>query len=166
LITLKKAETVEEVDSILRDPELFERIAEDGIEEYETPFDGYQCYLMIMHDDQAIGVWNLYPINTITLNIHCNILKEHREHSHEASLAILDWFVKECPKQYLKLNAEIPVIYPEVYHHTKKYGFKDEGINRKSIMKYGNVIDQWRLGVTKPEVEYFLGQRVRPARGR
>lgn len=156
MITLKPAETVEEVDSILRDPELFDRISEDDIEDYVTPFDGHQIYLLIVRGGLVIGVWNLYPANTTTLNIHCNILKEHRTHGHEASLLILNWFVNDCPSQYQKLNAEIPKVYPEVYHHTKKFGFKDEGVNRKSIMKKGKLTDQWRLGVTKKEVKAYL----------
>ena len=118
----------------------------------QTPFNEEQCYMMVMKDDAAIGVWNLYPINTVTLNIHCNILKEFREYGKEASVLILSWFITDCPKQYHKLNAEIPMIYPEVYHHTKNFGFKDEGINRKSIMKNGELVDQWRLGITKQEV--------------
>jgi len=159
LITLCKAETVEEVDAILRDPELFERIAEDGQgDDYKTPFDGHQRYMMIMKEDQAIGVWNLYPVNTVTLNIHCNLLKNHRGYGVEASVLILEWFLTDCPKQYEKLNAEIPVIYPEVYYHTKKFGFQDEGINRQSIMKNGVLVDQWRLGATKPEVREFMAK--------
>jgi RimJ/RimL family protein N-acetyltransferase len=158
LITLRKADDVEEVDAILRDPELFARIAEDGQDDdYETPFDGHQCYLMIVKDDEAVGVWNLYPVNTVTLNIHCNLLKKHRGLGVEASVLILEWFLTECPKQYEKLNAEIPVIYPEVYFHTKKFGFVDEGINRQSIKKHGVLVDQWRLGATKGEIKEFLG---------
>jgi len=156
MIALKQAENVEEVDAILRDPELFSRIAEDGIEDYVTPFDGNQRYMMLMKGDLPIGVWNLYPINTVTLNIHCNILKEHREHGKEAGRLILDWFVNKCPAQYQKLNAEIPFTYPEVYHFTKKFGFQDEGINRLSISKNGLLVDQWRLGITRQEVSNLI----------
>lgn len=152
MITLKRAETVEEVDLILRDPELFARISEDGIEGYVTPFDGHQRYIMIMNGDEAIGVWNLYPINSVTLNIHCNILETHREHGRIAGGLLFDWFVNECPDQYQKLNAEIPMTYPEVYHFTKNFGFQDEGINRLSISKNGQLVDQWRLGITRREV--------------
>ena len=147
---------MEEVDAVLRDPELFDRISEDGITDYVTPFDDHQSYLLIVRGGLVIGVWSLYPVNATTLNIHCNILKRYRAHGREASLLILDWFVSECPSQYQKLNAEIPTIYPEVYHHTKKCGFTDEGVNRMSIMKHGNLTDQWRLGVTKNEVKDFL----------
>ena len=158
MISLKKAESVEEVAQILRDPELFDRIAEDGhdLEEYEIPFDGHQRYMMIMLDDETIGVWNLYPTNTVSLNIHCNILKDHRKYGKEAAKLILEWFVNDCPEQYQKLNAEIPVVYPEVYHFTKGFGLKDEGINRLSIMKNGELVDQYRLGVTRNEVKAFL----------
>lgn len=162
MITLRQAENVEEVDAILREPELFERIAEDGQgDDYETPFDGHQCYMMILKDDEAVGVWNLYPVNTVTLNIHCNLLKEHRHLGIDASMLILEYFLTDCPKQYEKLNAEIPVIYPEVYYHTKKFGFVDEGINRKSIMKNSVLVDQWRLGITKDEVVEFMANLKR-----
>ena len=158
MITLKKAETVEEVALILKDPELFERIAEDGhlTEDYEIPFDEHQCYMMIMKGDQAIGVWNLYPINMVTLNIHCNIIKQYRNYGKEAARLIVDWFANDCPAQYQKLNAEIPAVYPEVYHFTKKFGFVDEGINRLSIMKNGELTDQYMLGLTREEARSFL----------
>lgn len=159
MLYLKAAGSVEEVEPILKAPELFDRIAEDGIsiDDYEIEFNGHQRYMMVMLDDLAIGVWNLYPVNSVTLNIHCNILEQYREHGKQAGRLILEWFVGECPKQYQKLNAEIPVIYPEVYHFTKNFGFSDEGINRQSIKKNGVLVDQSRLGITMAEVIKFLG---------
>ena len=158
MIHLRKAEIVEEVESVLKDTELFNRIAEDGhiLEEYKIPFDGHQCYMLIILGDKTIGVWNLYPINTVTLNIHCNILKEFRGYGKEAGRLILEWFANKAPAQYKKLNAEIPVIYPEVYHFTKGFGFKDEGINRLSIKKNGALVDQHRLGITRDEVKELI----------
>ena len=64
--------------------------------------------------------------------------------------------VQEAPRQYEKLNAEIPFIYPEVYHFTKNFGFQDEGINRLSISKNGLLVDQWRLGITRQEVANLI----------
>lgn len=158
MISLRRAEDVQEVDYILKDAEIYARIAEDGIsaEEYVTPFDESQRYMMIMLDDMIIGVWSLYPVNSSTLNIHANILKDYREHGKDAGLLILEWFVNICPKQYQKLNAEIPVIYKDVYYFTKSFGFKDEGINRLSIKKNGIIVDQYRLGISKDEVVEFL----------
>jgi len=156
---LQRAETIEEVLLILKDPEIFGRVAEDGIEidDYMIPMDGQQCYMMIHLEDIPIGVWLLYPVNGSTLNIHCHVLKPYRSYGIIAGNLIIEWFVNEAPKQYVKLNAEIPVIHPEVYHFTKKFGFIDEGINRLSIKKNGKIIDQWRLGLTKSEATNFLG---------
>lgn len=158
MIALKAAQTIGEVSEILRDPELFDRISEwdSPKDTYEIPFDGRQCYMLIKLGDKSIGVWCLYPVNGSTLNIHCNILKEYREYGKAAGRLIVDWFANECPEQYQKLNAEIPIIYPEVYHFTKGFGFIDEGINRKSIMKDGELTDQYRLGLTRSEAGAFL----------
>lgn len=152
MITLRRATNQKDVELILKDPEIFSRIAEDGhdIDSYNVNMDN--CYMLVCNQDKIIGVWCLYPINKSTLNIHCNILKEFREHGKEAGRLILKWFIEECPRQYQKLNAEIPTIYPEVYHYTKKQGLIDEGINRLSIMKNGKLVDQWRLGITRAEV--------------
>ncbi len=153
MITLERAKTVHQVEIILKDDEIFNRIAEDGhdVESYKIPFDGNQCYMLILLDEKPIGVWCLYPVNTSTLNIHCNILKEFREHGMEAGRLIVKWFAENT--QYYKLNAQIPMIYPDVYHFTKKFGFTDEGIDRASICKDGQFIDQWRLGLTRDEAQ-------------
>ncbi len=158
MISLRKAEAVDEVAQILKDPEIFDRIAEDGVtyQDFRISFDGTQCYMLIESDDMIIGVWCLYPANSSTLNIHCNILKDYRVYAKEAGKLIVKWFAEESPSQYIKLNAEIPVIYPDVYFFTKKFGFLDEGINRQSICKNGDIIDQWRLGLTKNEAIAFL----------
>lgn len=153
MFKLVRAEAVEEVEVIIKEPEIFERIAEDGHELNNYTISMDNCYMLMKYDDKTIGVWCLYPANRSTLNIHCNILEEHRHHGKESAKLILEWFVNECPEQYQKLNAEIPMIYPEVYHYTKHQGMRDEGINRLSIRKQGQLVDQWRLGITRDEVK-------------
>lgn len=154
---LRKADSADEVAQILKDPEIFERIAEDGqtLDNMQIPFDESQCYMLIELEDVIIGVWCLYPVNSSTLNIHCQILKDYRQHAGEAAKLIVKWFAEESPSQYIKLSAEIPVIYPDVYFFTKKFGFLDEGINRQSISKNGSITDQWRLGLTRDEAVAF-----------
>lgn len=152
MIKLKESSDIALIESVIKDPEIFARISEDGvsIEDYEIPEN--VTYLLILKDTEIIGTWCIYPTNKTTLNIHCNILESHRHHGKEAGKLILEWFVDRTSINYQKLNAEIPLIYPEVYHYTKKFGFKDEGINRKSISKQGELVDQWRLGITRDEV--------------
>ena len=154
MIHLRAASTAQEVEEIFNDPELFGRIAEDNPE--QKPFEAdieSDRYMMIIKDEQTIGAWCLYPSNRSTLNIHCNILVEYRHYGKEAGRLILKWFVEDCPEMYQKLNAEVPTTYPEVYHFTKRHGFTDEGINRLSTRKQGQLVDQWRLGITRDEAE-------------
>ncbi len=157
MIRLKLADSPEEVLACL-DQELFERVAEDHMsrEGFVLPTKKNEAYFMILDDDQPIGFWVIYPQNGTSLGIHCNIMKQHRKRGKKAAKAVLQWFIDECPDKYLKLNAEIPTCYPEVYHFTKGFGFVDEGINRKSIMKKGELLDQWRLGITRKEVDQVL----------
>jgi len=153
LIHLERAETKEQVEAILRDPDIFARISEDGHISSDYDVCMTNCFMLIVDNGNVMGVWCLYPANRTTLNIHCNILEQYRKHGKEAARLILEWFVEESPEQYQKLNAEIPMIYPEVYHFTKNQGFQDEGINRLSISKKGQLVDQWRLGITRDEVK-------------
>lgn len=152
---LRRAKEISEVWACL-DDELFTRIAEDGMEPENFSFnldDGY--FFMIEVEGKDIGFWMLHHINSTCLSIHANILKEHREHALKAGDLIVKWFYNAAPSKYQKLIAEIPVIYPEVYHYTKKYGFHDEGINRKSIRKDGQLVDQYRLGLTREEASLW-----------
>ena len=164
MIQIKRAESIEQFDWILKDPEIFPRIAEDGIEpeEFNIPSPVDNCYLLAYDDDlltvndekpSILGVWCLYPVNKSTLNIHANMIKHHRMHAKKVFRLILDWFLDDCPKQYVKLNAEIPEIYQDVYHFTKSVGFTDEGINRLSIKKNGDLVNQYRLGLTREEAQ-------------
>ena len=157
LITLKRSEDKDEIEQIVKDPEIFARISEDGhdIDSYNISMDN--CYLLVCLDERAIGVWCLHPANSSTLMIHLNMLKEFRNYGKEAGALIVQWFVETCPQQYQKMNAEIPMTYPEVYHFTKNQGMVDEGINRKSIMKAGELVDQWLLGITRKEAEGLPG---------
>ena len=159
MITLQRAKEISEFDWILKDPEIFERIAEDGIspDDYEIDLPERNCYMLIKKDGETIGLWCLYPANTSTLNVHANILKEHRKHAKEAARLMLNWFAEHSPDQYVKLNAEIPVIYEDVYMYTKNHGFVDEGINRLSIMKNGVLVDQHLLGLTRDEAKKLYG---------
>lgn len=159
MITIRVAESVDEAALVLKNDELFDRISEEGqqIEDFIIPFDDQNVYMMVYWDDCAIGLYHLHPHNHTTLNVHCNFLKKHRDHAKEAGKLLYEWLIDEC--DFEKFITEVPFIYPEVYHYAKNFGFKDEGINRQSIKKQGQYVDQWRIGITKNEVKLWLQQQ-------
>ena len=158
MITLKPAETAEEVDSILKDPELFERISSEdlSVEDYNAVFDDHNIYMVARLKDVKIGLYHLHPHNPTTLIIHCNFLKGYRDHADESQILLYKWILDECDNTYQKVIAEIPYTYPEVYHFSKKFGFVDEGVNRSSVLKNGKIVDQWRVGITREEISQWL----------
>jgi len=145
--------TQDKVMDFLADKELFERIAEDGIRysDYYPPDD--HIYLGIVKDDLMIGFWWIHPENSTTIEIHCNILKPYREYGVEAGWHFLYHVYDNFSSNIKKINCKIPVVYKDVYNFTKKFGFKDEGIDRKSIMKGGELVDQHLLGILREEIK-------------
>jgi len=147
---------------ILKDRELWERISEDGLsyKEYKVP--DYNVYLGIQVDDKLIGLWWLEFECSSSINIHINILKEHRKHAFDAGNLFLSHFKDNFSEQFQKLNCKIPVIYKDVYNFTKKFGFQDEGLDRLSIVKNGELIDRYILGITRGEINGRSNCKYRP----
>lgn len=147
---MKRTYDLEFINKVLNDPEMFPRISEDG-----------QTGIKITENDQLIwleveekkGLYLLHKLSESTMQIHAHILKPYREDvAKQSGKDVLKWFLDNIPERINKLIAEIGVIYPDVYHFTKKQGFKDEGINRASLLKDGVFVDQYRLGITREEI--------------
>ncbi len=149
------------IKSILFCPEIFKTIAEDGFlkENFELDCIG-DCWLLMSNDDKTIGLYHLHPRNSVTLEIHAHVLPEHRkQHSKETGLAALQWILDYAPDHYQKVIAQIPVIYENVKKFTCSFGFVEEGLNRLSYIKNGEIVDQWLLGITRTEIEGIFNEQ-------
>ena len=137
-------------------PDIWETVAEDGqqAKDFEPDLDS-DCWLL-MSDDEVIGLYNFHAHNSVTVEIHAQVLPDHRkEYSQETGLAALRWIYDyefDGGKVYQKVIAQIPVIYENVKRFTCGFGFKVEGINRKSYLKGGVIVDQYLLGITRDEI--------------
>jgi RimJ/RimL family protein N-acetyltransferase len=146
------------IASIMTTPDIWDTIAEDGsnIDDFSADCDG-ECWVLMTVDNDVIGAYNLHPHNSVTLEIHAHVLPEYRNaYSGDTGTAILQWFLDNSPNKYEKIIAQIPVIYDNVKRFTCSFGFQEEGVNRLSYKKNGNIIDQWLLGITRTEIEDFL----------
>lgn len=129
---------------VLKDSEIFSRIAEDGIdiEEYEAPDDA--IYIMNANDT---GLMIYHWQNEVTLECHVHVLKEFRYDAVEFGKASLDWAWKNT--NAVKIVAQIPEIYPDVLKFALKNKFEIEGINESSYVKNGELYDQVYVGLIK-----------------
>lgn len=131
--------------------EIWDEISEDGAPPY-TPDVVNEFWVALRDGDAIAGMYRIHQLTSVSFQIHAFMLDRTRK---ESGRVILAWCLEHIP-QMQKMIAEIPVIYPNVYHFTKKNGFKDEGINRHSFTKNGKIHDTHRLGMTRQEIEEWL----------
>lgn len=150
------------VREIYRDPELFERISEEGTDRDDFFIDDEAMYYALQNPaGDVIGIGQFEFENATTLKGHCNVLAPYRkDYAGEVGKALLMWFVFQSPKTVEKLQVEIPLIYPDVIGFVTKHGFVHEGLKRLSIRKKGQLVDTWLGGITRREAFNWLVDNV------
>lgn len=116
---------------------------------------GGDLWLNVVYDCRIIGMVRLSNYNNYTLELHPYLLVKYRSHCRELIKRVFELLLK-TPSFINKLIATIPVNRKIVYNLAKKTGFKDEGVNRKSLLIGGIYLDQWNVGITREEVKESL----------
>lgn len=96
-----------------------------------------------------MGVNWFVPKNSASVVYHMMVLKEQRKHALEFTLTALRWLFTET--NYVKINIEIPGCIMTTINFSKKCGFIQEGIKRKSYIRDGELYDIVCLGITREE---------------
>lgn len=134
----------ERIAEVLLDPEIFERIAEDGItaSDYQIPDDA--IYIM---DGENKGLMIYHWVNSVTLECHVHVLKDFRRDAMEFGQKALQWAWDNTDA--IKIVAQIPEIYPDVIKFAFKSGFDLEGLNEGSYLKGSRLYSQVYLGLCR-----------------
>lgn len=106
------------------------------------------CYV----DDELSAVFIFERTGARVCEIHAHVLPAKRHHSRDIGAAILRHFFDDIAPWAEKLTALIPDCYPNVIRYAESFGFVREGVNRKSYLHQGSLIDQIYLGATRDEV--------------
>lgn len=162
MIELRPELDAQVIKEALVEPELWERISEDGTDQeiFTPPVGPGFVWLAIITEDGLAGYFFFHQLSLTTVKFHAHILKDYREKwSKKAGLLGLEYFAYNLNDRIHKMVAEIPVCYKDVYHYSLNHGLSDEGLNRKSVMKNGELMDQHLLGITKQEAIDFLKER-------
>ena len=160
MITATRTHDREVIKGIMSLKGIRETIAEDGQDpdKFEPNLDT-DCWLLISDDENVIGLYNLHAVNSVTLSIHAQVIPKFRGgKSRDTCKAVFRWLLEEAPGEYMKVIAEIPVIYQNVIDFSRSMGFSDEGINRMSYKKDGDIVDCQRMGITRLEIEGLLNE--------
>ncbi len=155
MIKLERCYDVERIKSVFTHPDIWATIAEDNqiVDDFRVDFDS-ELYMAVYADTQLIGFYAFAVKSGAELDIHAQILPEHRKkHALASGKAILEWFYRDAPTRFVKLTAQVPFKYPNVKDFCLAVGMSIEGINRKSYRKNGEIFDQWHLGIMREEVK-------------
>ena len=151
MIAIKRIYSAE-ADNIVKDEELANRICDDYTDHSSTCLPPDSFYFGFFLDDQCIGFVQLSPDTAVTYSIHINIISSHRDIAIDCAKIFYRFALDTFSPRFQKLIAKVPVTFPDVYRFAKKCGFKDEGLDRKSILRGGDLIDRHILGITREEM--------------
>ncbi len=153
-LTAQKTIDTDEINSVLTNPVILKAISEDGAQLKNIDIKN-ETWVSIKKKDTTIGIYNLVPLNAITMEVHAHVLPEYRkEYSMRTSRIFYKWFLGNTDR--LKLIAIVPLIHKNVQNFLISNKFTVEGINRKSFIKNGEIMDQIMFGITRKEIEIFL----------
>jgi len=135
------------IKEFLLQDDLYERASSGEDKEDFSPKDG--VWLLVIREDDVIGVIFCEQDNSVTMRIHPYMIKEYRYLVRYMMKCFYNWFLTT---NALKLIVSIPSFYKKMYNSALKTGFTLEGVNRKSYLKDGVLYDQWTLGMTREEI--------------
>lgn len=157
MIELQLGEFPEIVKRLMLTPELWDRIAEDGAMKENFKLNPDWTYLLMTLGKTPIGFWSVHKVNNATLMIHCNVLEEYRKaHYTEFGRLIYQWFIDESKPKFMRLVAEVPVIFESVRKYCEFFNMNLEGVSPLSVWRDGVLTDRYFYGISRNEIEEYL----------
>lgn len=158
MINLEVTEDMLLVKKLLTTPELWDRISEDGAskEFYFPKCNENHIWVLIKDHEEIIGAIYLHKQTSISIQFHPSLLKEYRNKKYEVINMFYEWFLENINSDINKINVNIPTCFSSIVKFAENVGFKKEGVNYQSYMKYGKYQDLQNLGITRKEIIQFI----------
>lgn len=100
---------------------------------------------VVVFDPMPVACTTFHSRNTVTLEVHVQVIPKARGCSFIYGMAMLDWLWKEIPVE--KLVASVHDRKTLLY--TLRLGFKIEGVSPASFLLNGKLLDQTYIGMEK-----------------
>lgn len=141
---------MEIVRSILSHPAIWPHIHDDLSNEC-NPLDAEGLFWLLIEDEEGpAGVFLLHAHNGVCYEVHtCLLPRTWGAKAREATQLCRSWMFENTPCQ--KLITNVPEYNLLALRFAKRCGMTPEGVNRKSYLKNGVLMDQTVLGLTKEE---------------
>ena len=133
---------------------VWDSMAEDDviIDNFEPYNSSTAAWFIYSNDDIDVGMLFVSNDSSTAINFHPYIMPEHKGSGRKMVVEFFEWFIRNIPAKVNKINVKVPIIHKTVYNFAKKVGFIDEGVDRMSYTKNGEVCDRYALGLTRSEI--------------
>lgn len=144
------------IKQVMTTPKIWNAAVEDNSpvsrETWEPIMEGILWIAALKVEDSKrtlYGMWMLCPISSTVIAIHTGILPKYWGKPENVEFAKLaaQWIWENTPAR--KVVSYIPVTLPNVLKFAQRAGMKLEGINERSFLKDGKLIDQYYVGLCK-----------------
>jgi hypothetical protein len=136
------------VAAILTDDDVWAEGGDDGtcaVEDFVPAFHESVAYLVPWLNDEPMGIFIVTPSNSICFEWHTGILKAFRgKNAIIGCRMAVDWMEANTPAR--KLITWVDVETRHVYLYAKACGFGVEGVSHGSLLKHGQLRDQYLMG--------------------
>lgn len=130
----------------------FAHVKQDGGRQV-IDFD-HDYWLLFSEEGEPMCLVSFSPRSSICLEAHPFMLKEYRlKFARLCVGAAFTWFTN---MGFHKMVVEVPENMPALVNFAKRFGFIEEGINRESLKKDGEIFNRVCLGITAPEMTDYI----------
>lgn len=142
------------VREILTDPRIYPHVGDDfapAPEHFVVNDHPAIRYVLVRHGLFVIGLFTFCPQNDICWQVHVAMRRGVLPClTHRAGRAIIPWLWEQTPCR--RLIACVPVTNrAAVRFGLRVMGLHPFGVNRKSFLKHGQLVDQVLMGSSRPQ---------------
>lgn len=137
-----------EATRIIQHPAVADLVCDDHSTGYQVTDGDLGRWVGVYLDERLCGAFLLVPCNSITIEIHTCLLPElHGKPAIDAARQVLALIFNK----FRKVVTHVPVNNRRAALFAARLGFRTEGMNRKSFLKHGELLDQQLMGLTHEE---------------
>lgn len=148
------SDDLEFIREVMAHPKIWPHISDDHSgkrEDFVPSLHGSFRYLTPEHKGDRVGVFFYHPHSVILWEVHTCILPQFwGDPATQAARAGLRWMIDHAGAK--KIITHVPRINQKARMFALRVGMKDEGVNRQSFLKNGQLVDQYILGITQEEI--------------
>ncbi len=154
-ITIRYETNMVELVAFVRQDEIWANISDKL--EYSSSFiprhTPEAAWLSVWINGKRVGVIFLHHEGSYTLKVHPYFLKSVMIYCRDIMKSFFAWFLMEIDEQIIKITALVDITKKSVHNFAKNVGFVQEGVNRASLKKGDQIVDQIYFGITRDEIK-------------